>query len=67
MSGEVSHGNTPAAWTGTLIMLLGSLLVSLGVVFAQSWMWIAGAVLCVAGVVAWIGMNKAGYNKERKY
>ena len=45
MSGKVSHGNTPAAWIGTVVLLVGALLVSFGVVVHWSWLWIAGAVL----------------------
>lgn len=60
MSGKVSHGNTPAAWIGTLVMLVGALLASVGVVAGWSWMWMAGAVLCVVGAVAWIGLQRAG-------
>ncbi|MCA0437579.1 MAG: hypothetical protein M9891_10565 [Austwickia sp.] len=60
MSGKVSHGNTPAAWIGTVVLLAGALLVSLGVVVHWSWLWIAGTVLCVAGAAAWIGLQRAG-------
>lgn len=67
MSAPVSHGHTPAAWTGTLIILLGSLLVCVGIVLAMSFLWITGVVLIVAGVAAWIGMNKAGYGEEAKH
>lgn len=60
MSGKVSHGNTPAAWIGTLVMLVGALLVSLGLVLHWSWAWILGAVLCGVGAIAWIGLQRAG-------
>lgn len=60
MSGKVSHGNTPAAWIGTLVMLVGALLVSVGLVMAWSWMWMVGAVLTFVGAVAWIGLQRAG-------
>lgn len=60
MSGKVSHGNTPAAWIGALVLLVGALLVSVGLVLGWSWMWIVGAVLCVVGAVAWIGLQHAG-------
>ncbi len=55
-----NHGQSTASWTGTGIILLGGLLISLGVVWVVSWMWIAGAVIAVIGVAAWIGMEKAG-------
>lgn len=65
MSGKVSHGNTQDAWTGVLIMLFGSVLVTIGLLpIGRSWMWIAGAVIIVAGAVIWIGMRRAGMTKE---
>lgn len=60
MSGKVSHGNTPAAWIGTVVMLIGALLASVGLVWDKSWLWISGVVLCVVGAVAWIGLARAG-------
>ncbi|WP_116113848.1 HGxxPAAW family protein [Austwickia chelonae] len=64
MSGTVSHGNTPAAWVGTAFLLLGSAVVSVGVIVNVSWLWIIGTILCVVGVVAWVGMNRAGMNQD---
>ncbi|MEP7160831.1 MAG: HGxxPAAW family protein [Dermatophilaceae bacterium] len=66
MSGNTSHGHTPAAWTGTLLILFGSLLVSVGIVIAASFLWIAGVVFVLAGIVAWIGMNRAGFGEPRR-
>ncbi len=56
-----SHGHSTAAWTGTGVILLSSLLVCLGMIFVWPWLWILGAVGVVAGVVAWIALNKAGH------
>ncbi|MBW3086394.1 hypothetical protein KEM60_02612 [Austwickia sp. TVS 96-490-7B] len=64
MSGKVSHGNTPAAWTGTLLILIGAACICVGLVAELSWLWIGGVVITVAGVVAWIGMNRAGMTHD---
>ena len=59
-----SHGQSKASWTGTGIILLGTLLVGLGIVFAETWLWVIGVVGIVAGVVAWIAMEKAGLGER---
>lgn len=64
MSGKVSHGNTIDAWTGVILLLIGIAAICFGVVFAAAWLWIPGVVICIGGVVAWIGMNRAGMTKE---
>lgn len=64
MSGKVSHGNTQDAWTGVLLLLLGAAFICVGLVREASWAWITGIVVCVVGVVAWVGMNRAGMTKE---
>ncbi len=71
MSGNISnsntsHGHTPAAWTGTLVILFGTLLVCIGVVLAASFLWITGSVVVLAGVGAWVGMNRAGFGEPRR-
>lgn len=60
MAEHDNHGQSTASWTGTGIILLGCLLISLGVVWTVAWMWILGTVITIAGVVAWIALDKAG-------
>lgn len=55
-----NHGQSTASWTGTILILVGSLLICLGMVWSMSWMWIAGIVVTVGGIVAWIALEKAG-------
>lgn len=62
-----SHGNTPAAWTGTLIMILGSLLVCFGIVWGMVWLWVLGAVLIVAGALAWNIMGKKAAKQTARH
>lgn len=56
-----SHGHSTAAWTGVGIMLLGSLLISLGLVLSMPFLWILGVLVFAGGAIAWIVMSKAGY------
>ena len=59
-----SHGHSPAAWTGVIIILVSALLVSVGMVLDLQPVWIAGAAGVVIGLVAWVGMTKAGYGEN---
>ncbi|MCU1530509.1 MAG: hypothetical protein JWO49_80 [Arthrobacter sp.] len=55
------HGNSPAAWTCVIVMLIGALIASIAYVIASTPIFIAGAAVMVLGLLAgWI-MRKAGY------
>ncbi len=56
----LGHGNSPAAWTLVLLVLLGSVLAAIGMLAELGVLIIAGAVAAVAGVVAGFVMAKAG-------
>jgi hypothetical protein len=58
------HGNTPAAWTGVLIILVGFVVAGLGLVVG-SWLvfWI-GVALCVLGPVVGKIMQLRGLGAE---
>ncbi|MCG7321665.1 HGxxPAAW family protein [Arsenicicoccus bolidensis] len=56
-----THGQSIAAWATVGVMLLGAVVTSLAVVFAN-WFWIiVGAVIVVAGPVLGSVLVKAGY------
>ena len=58
---ELGHGNSPAAWTCVIVMLIGALIMSIAYVIANTPIFIAGGVVMVLGLLAgWI-MRKAGY------
>lgn len=60
-SEPTGHGNSPAAWTCVIIMLVGALIASIAFVIASTPIFIGGAVVMLAGLLAgWI-MRKAGY------
>ncbi|MDI3330961.1 MAG: HGxxPAAW family protein [Micrococcus sp.] len=56
----LGHGNSPAAWTLVLLVLLGAVLVSIGMLGDLLFFTIAGIVAAVAGVIAGFVMGKAG-------
>ena len=60
-SEPTGHGNSPAAWTTVIVMLIGALIASIAFVIANTPIFIAGAVVMLAGLVVGFVMRKAGY------
>ncbi|MEC5181311.1 HGxxPAAW family protein [Arthrobacter sp. CG_A4] len=60
-SEPTGHGNSPAAWTTVLIMLLGALIMSIAFVIANTPIFIAGGVVMVIGLLVGFGMRKVGF------
>ncbi|NKX56022.1 HGxxPAAW family protein [Arthrobacter mobilis] len=57
----IGHGNSPAAWTCVLIMLVGAVAAAIGFIIASHLVfWISIAVMVVGLIVGGI-MKKAGY------
>ncbi len=58
------HGNTPAAWTGVGIVLIGFVVAGLGLVL-MSWplFWVGVALGPVGGIVG-LMMARMGYGAE---
>lgn len=60
---EHGDGNSVAAWTGTILLVLGSALIAVGVFFGWGWATWSGVAIAVIGVGAWWGLNAAGYDE----
>ncbi|MCB5282218.1 HGxxPAAW family protein [Arthrobacter sp. AL08] len=60
-SEPTGHGNSPAAWTTVLVMLVGALIMSIAFVIANTPIFIAGGVVMAIGLVIGFAMRKAGY------
>ncbi|MCU0266435.1 MAG: hypothetical protein MUC45_10035 [Actinomycetia bacterium] len=62
MAGDAhdNHGQTPAAWTAVIIVMLGFLVGAIGVIAATPWLFAAGAVLIVLGAVVGKVMQMMG-------
>lgn len=59
-----NHGQTPAAWAVSIIVMLAFLVGTLGVVFAQPIVfWIGVALLPVAGITGKV-LQGMGYGAE---
>lgn len=60
-SEPTGHGNSPAAWTTVLVMLVGALILSIAFVIANTTIFIAGGVVMAIGLIIGFAMRKAGY------
>ena len=54
-----NHGQTPAAWTGTFVIIAASVISTVGLVQNNWNMFWAGIVLTVIGGIVWIVWEKA--------
>ena len=58
------HGNTPAAWTGVMIILAGFVVGGIGLVIDQMVLfWVGVALVPIGGIVGKI-MQKMGLGAE---
>lgn len=58
---EHGHGDSPAAWTAVIIMLIAFAVGTVAFFFHQAWLvWISAGVLLLGLVIGWL-MAKAGY------
>lgn len=57
----IGHGNSPAAWTCVIVMLVGALISSIAFVIASTPIFVGGLVVMLIGLVAGWAMRKVGY------
>ncbi len=62
---DPGHGNTPAAWTGVFLMLLGGTILAFGFVLGVDILTYAGIAVFVAGPIIGLVMRAAGKGKPR--
>ncbi len=60
----VGHGNSPAAWIAVGIILLGSLISCIAVVIATPWLFWAGLVGILAGVISGKVLTAMGFGEQ---
>jgi uncharacterized membrane protein len=58
------HGNTPAAWTTVIMLIIGSTVIGVGMMLANIPVVIGGVVVCVVGVIAGKLLAMAGFGKQ---
>ena len=56
-----SHGHSTAAWTGVGIILVGSVIMALAVVFAAVLWFVIGAIVVVVGIIGGKVLAMAGF------
>jgi hypothetical protein len=61
------HGNTPAAWTGVMVILVGFFVGGLGLVLGEWWMFWIGVVLVVLGPIAGKVLQLLGLGSEPQH
>ena len=59
-----NHGQTPAAWTGTFVIISASVISTVGLVQNNWNMFWAGIVLTVIGGIVWIAWEKASSRRK---
>ncbi len=58
---DPGHGDSPAAWTAVIVMLLGFAIGSVAFALHQPlFVWIGVGVLVIGALLGWI-LSKAGY------
>lgn len=58
---DPGHGNSPAAWTAVIIMLLGFTVGTVAFFLDLPWLVIASAVVVLVGALVGWTLAKAGY------
>lgn len=64
-SHDDSHGQTPAAWTAVILMLIGSVISSVAVVWAKPLVFWIGILVVAIGAVAGLVLRSAGYGQAK--
>lgn len=60
-----NHGHTTAAWVTVVVVVLGALVASVGVMVAESWMFWAGIAVIVVGLVVGRVLAMLGLGQPR--
>jgi membrane protein YdbS with pleckstrin-like domain len=58
---DLGHGNSPAAWTAVVIMLVAFSIGTVAFFFAVVWVVWAAAALVLVGLVVGLVLKRAGY------
>lgn len=58
---QMSHGNSPAAWTAVVIMLVGVFAGTIALYFGAAMIVVACGILAVIGLIVGFIMRKMGY------
>lgn len=59
-----NHGQTPAAWTGTILIILASIISTLGIIAGNWNVFWGGIILAVVATLVWIVWEKSSKVKS---
>jgi len=57
----LGHGNSVAAWTAVVVILVGTLVAALAVVYRSLWAFVVGAVIVALGAVVGKLLSAMGF------
>ena len=60
---DPGHGDTVAAWTTVIAIMVAFAVATLGAWFSNSALLVVGGVLVVAGLLGGLVLKRAGYGK----
>ena len=63
-NGHSHHGHTVAAWTLSIILMVASVVSSVGVILANEFVFWAGVVLIGVGIIAGKVLASLGFGKK---
>jgi len=61
---DPGHGNSPAAWTAVIIMLVAFTIGTFAFWFDLAWLVFASAGLVVVGALVGLALKKAGFGVD---
>ena len=65
MSSINNHGNTPAAWATTVIVIIGSVIAGIAIPMSNVPVSIAGFVIVALGALVGFVMKSAGFGRKK--
>jgi hypothetical protein len=61
-----NHGHSVAAWTAVFILIAAAAVMALAVLFPNRWLFVAGVVIALVGVIAGKVLSMAGYGAAER-
>lgn len=62
-----NHGRTVAAWTMTLVVVVGFTVAALAMIFSLVWLFWVGMGVAVVGVIVSVVLRAAGFGQGGKH
>ena len=62
-----NHGHTTAAWTTTVVVLVGAVVAALGLIVSLVWLFWVGMGVALGGIVVGLVLRAAGYGQGGRH